>query len=114
MPHRTQEERNAYARTKYQEDPVYRAKHLERVARARERQRAEVKRIIAEAKSPGCARCPEVDPVCLDFHHVSGVKIFAIGARPTAAKKRLLAEIAKCEVLCANCHRKEHAKKVQS
>ena len=109
MPHRTQEERNAYARTKYQEDPVYRAKHLERVARARERQRAEVKRIIAEAKSPGCARCPEVDPVCLDFHHVRGTKAFTLGSegkRRTVAA--VLAEMEKCVIICANCHRLRH------
>lgn len=49
--------------------------------------------------------------VCMDFHHREGEdKCFDIG--DTSAKGRgsrglnaVLAEIAKCDVLCANCHR---------
>jgi hypothetical protein len=59
----------------------------------------------------GCARCGETDPACLDFHHVRGEKVGSIGQMVTNGYSAadLHAEIQKCEVLCANCHRKEHA-----
>ena len=58
-----------------------------------------------------CKRCGEERPPALDFHHVDpdekvmGVsKMVAFGY----ARENIRAEIEKCEVLCANCHRAEH------
>ncbi len=53
-----------------------------------------------------CVDCGEVDPAVLEFDHV-GPKRFAIsdavgGERALA---ELEAEVARCEVRCANCHR---------
>lgn len=50
------------------------------------------------------------DPVCMDFDHRPGeLKLFNIAAwRQYSAKvttAKLLTEIAKCDVVCANCHR---------
>lgn len=57
-----------------------------------------------------CQFCGEDHPACLDFHHrnpdekeatiVKKVKHWSI--------ERLKKEIAKCDVLCSNCHRKHH------
>lgn len=58
-----------------------------------------------------CRRCGEGDPACLEFHHRDpDDKERAIGELITygAGPEKLEAEIAKCDVLCANCHRKEH------
>ena len=57
-----------------------------------------------------CERCGEADPSCLDFHHRDpGAKEFSLGAEgKNKSFKRLLVEIEKCAVLCANCHRKLH------
>ena len=46
-------------------------------------------------------------PVCMDFDHVRGEKLFNIGseARGGVGWERILAEVAKCELVCANCHR---------
>jgi hypothetical protein len=56
-----------------------------------------------------CSRCPESDPVCLDFHHQDGKEMAVTNAMKAGwSWKRLMSEIAKCIVLCANCHRKEH------
>jgi transposase len=57
-----------------------------------------------------CEKCGEAEPVCLDFHHVDG-KDFEIssGVPKGYSWENILAEIQKCSVLCANCHRKVHA-----
>ncbi|MEF8787340.1 MAG: hypothetical protein V5A45_15545 [Haloarculaceae archaeon] len=57
----------------------------------------------------GCHRCPETDPRCLVFHHsgekrATAASLVANGATNAAIQ----AEIQRCTVLCANCHRKEH------
>lgn len=64
-------------------------------------------------KTLKCSRCPENFWACLDFHHRDpSHKEFRIGwaVDRTLSKSRILAEIDKCDVLCANCHRKEHFK----
>lgn len=59
-----------------------------------------------------CNHCGENDPVCLEFHHLNPeTKDGEIGALSSRwSLKRLQSEISKCIVLCANCHRKEHAR----
>jgi hypothetical protein len=74
--------------------------------------RRKVKQFMDDFKaSVGCKNCPEKDPVCLDFHHRDrDVKEFTIGSMAITNKysiARVKREIAKCDVLCANCHRKE-------
>src|SRR3954471_13877800 len=58
-----------------------------------------------------CVRCGENDPITFDFHHRDPRK-----KDPRISEMwkkcwgitRIQAEIAKCDVLCANCHRKVH------
>jgi hypothetical protein len=58
-----------------------------------------------------CSICLESDPACLDFHHrdpsqkEGKVSEMVKGMR---SKESILAEVAKCDVLCSNCHRKHH------
>jgi hypothetical protein len=60
-----------------------------------------------------CVDCGESDPVCLDFDHVRGKKKREISGlvRAACSLKTLQREIAKCDVRCANCHRKVTAKR---
>ena len=62
-----------------------------------------------------CLHCGESRPECLDFHHMEKSKkefhVAAIRIRSKRTKAQVLEEIKKCVVLCANCHRIEHAKK---
>lgn len=71
------------------------------------------KKIIANAKDVGCKQCGEKTHICLDFHHRDpSKKLFAIGISVgTISTKRIVSEIAKCDVLCSNCHRKLEAEK---
>lgn len=54
----------------------------------------------------GCSVCGyNAHPAALDFNHTQGDKKFNISQDSKVAMQKLLAEIDKCEILCANCHR---------
>lgn len=58
-----------------------------------------------------CNRCPEDHPACLQFHHTDpSLKEIglAVAVNRGWSIQRILEEASKCEVLCANCHAKEH------
>ena len=58
-----------------------------------------------------CVDCGEDDPVVLDFDHLRD-KAFNIGASlHLRGWSSILAEIEKCEVVCANCHRRRTARR---
>ena len=61
-------------------------------------------------KTLKCERCPESHPGALDFHHLDPtVKDSTIkDLVRTGTRQQILDEIGKCQVLCANCHRKLH------
>jgi len=87
-------------------------------AKAAQARKARVDRIVEwfqEYKSTlSCSRCGEDHPACIQFHHTDpSVKESNVGrmAYRGVSVERIMAEIAKCEVLCANCHAKEHASK---
>lgn len=54
-----------------------------------------------------CLFCGQSDPDCLHFHHrnpVDKVKAVANMVQDGWGQQAILDEIAKCDVLCANCH----------
>lgn len=55
-----------------------------------------------------CVDCSEADPIVLEFDHVRGVKLGNVMnmAQDQAAKSKIQSEIDKCEIVCANCHKK--------
>lgn len=58
----------------------------------------------------GCKHCNEIEPCCLDFHHVRDNKEIAVSILvKSGCTKRAWSEISKCDIVCANCHRKIHA-----
>lgn len=77
--------------------------------RAAERRRLRVWLDTYKRESDGCTRCDESDPGSLDFHHV-GPKTMGIAQMISrrCPEDRIREELEKCELLCANCHRKEH------
>ena len=76
------------------------------------RRRGEIRVWWRELKATKtCERCGETDPDCLQFHHrdhASKEMTLASGVGSALSRDRILAEVAKCEVLCANCHLKHH------
>lgn len=75
------------------------------------RRREELRAWFLELKATkSCERCGETTVQCLQFHHrdPSQKDIEVSKATQSWARERILAEIAKCTVLCANCHLKLH------
>lgn len=61
---------------------------------------------IRSAKSSPCVDCCQQYPYyVMEFDHVRGEKKWEIARRRTAAIETLAQEIAKCDVVCSNCHR---------
>lgn len=70
--------------------------------------RASRKQWMDDIRSVPCLDCKGVfPPECMDFDHLPEYpKSFGImRAYASYSKERILAEIAKCEIVCANCHR---------
>lgn len=75
---------------------------------------AKIKEYIADKKDKCCV-CGEQEKCCLDFHHIDPIEKDMEIARlyKYGSLKRIMKEIEKCVVLCANCHRKVHAKLIK-
>ena len=64
-------------------------------------------------KGKSCKYCGESNPVCLVFHHRDPFKKVSTIQRlagSTANNEKVLEEIAKCALICSNCHKKIHSK----
>jgi 5-methylcytosine-specific restriction endonuclease McrA len=96
MKNPTVEQKKRWQRTYYE-------KNRAKWRAACQTQRESLRQEIAKAKKAGCSRCPEHHPACLDFHHLDPTgKDLSVG-------NAISSEIAKCVLLCSNCHRKLHA-----
>jgi hypothetical protein len=89
---------------------AYYYRHPDRSKNRREKSRKSNASFVDSFKTL-CVDCGNTDSRVLDFHHLRD-KIKAVAVMRTAgwSKKRILAEIKKCIVLCANCHRIRHWK----
>jgi hypothetical protein len=100
MPYKDKEKKRANAR-------LHRRKHRAHRNAVANHRRAFMERV---KRFVGCVDCPERDPCCLEFHHCFGSKDFDVSQGCQKSMVRIKNEIRKCVVLCANCHRKRHAK----
>ena len=86
----------------------HKQEHLDKNTRIRQRNRA----FLSEVKSNSCcAECGEHHPATLQFHHLDGTdkdETISTLCNSLASINRIKAEMAKCIILCANCHAIEH------
>jgi hypothetical protein len=106
--------RNRTRREKGQRDGItesghYRQQNPEKVAALRRKYRTRNLNHVMLIKSKSvCADCGlQYPPVCMDFDHTGSDKVRDISVLVTqgASIAAIDAEIAKCELVCANCHR---------
>lgn len=62
----------------------------------------------------GCFMCGDKRYQCLEFHHKDPkTKLFNVGIGFSKSKEAFETEIKKCAIICANCHRMLHYKKLE-
>ncbi len=99
------EKRRAYDRKYYESYSQEKKKRKRKLAKKR---RDEIQAIVNEYKAIHPCECGEKDIVCLDFHHNNKNKEISISnaVRMGWSLSRIMKEIKKCKIVCANCHRK--------
>ena len=107
MPFKDREKQREASRrhyAKHREKVIAKAKLYSKAAKSRVRAF-----INAHLVANPCVDCGEADIVVLEFDHIGDDKKFNISdaTRHGYGMDKVIAEIAKCEVRCANCHRKK-------
>lgn len=90
--------------------------HRRQTRRARDRRRAIARAYVLDLlRSGACSDCGLADPAVLEFDHV-GPKRMEVGklVREAYRLERIKAEIANCELVCANCHRRRTCRRARS
>lgn len=96
------------ANTSYKGSREKKPEHYNEVRRLRHAKNTAL--IRAWKVERGCKFCPELEPVCLELHHLDpSVKEADPSTYAAKSFAAFLIEAAKCVVVCANCHRKVHA-----
>ncbi|MET0511575.1 MAG: HNH endonuclease, partial [Thermoleophilaceae bacterium] len=90
--------------------------HRRQTKQALDNRRAIARKYLIEILRAGrCADCGLADAAVLEFDHV-GPKQMEVGrlVREGYRLKHIKAEIANCELVCANCHRRRTATRCRS
>jgi hypothetical protein len=101
---------------KLTQDNWYRKNRVEHQARVKRRRFDHRDRVVSQLleyfRTHSCVDCGEPDPLVLEFDHVRGQKKCAIQDMVNRGYRwqTISQEIDKCEVRCANCHRRKTAK----
>lgn len=102
---RVESGRSAAATARYREQYPEKARAAQAVANEWRYKRAHAY-VRSEKEGKPCADCGALYPsYVLDFDHVRGEKEFAISQHQTRSPEQIAVEIAKCDLVCANCHR---------
>lgn len=94
---------NQYTKAHYAANTEARIAHSAETTAAH---RKTVKEFLAELKRVSCADCgvAYISPV-MEFDHVRGTKSFNLSKAGRYGWAKINEEVAKCDVVCANCHR---------
>ena len=106
---RHSEKRQSYCfdcHTAYQKE--YYQRNKDRALEGARSRRRKIRALVKELKGVPCVDCGESYPsYVMDFDHISDDKACNVSemVTRTVGEETLRAEVAKCEVVCANCHR---------
>lgn len=101
--------RSAYGKEHY---AANRQRYIDLEAkRKRARVQKRMRYLLDYFQANPCVDCGEGDPLVLEFDHVRAKCFDICRGLPERNWESILEEIAKCEVVCANCHRRRTAKR---
>ena len=98
-----------YTKEHYKNNREY---YLKKATINRKRGQARLREFLfTYKKEHPCVDCGESDPIVLEFDHIEN-KVDGLARMATRALKlsTIIAEISKCDVVCANCHKRRTAK----
>lgn len=104
MPYKNKEDQAKAARKHYEAN---RDAMIRRAAEHTSKLREDIKLYIQDLKNKTpCLDCDRQYPFyVMQFDHIKGEKLFNLAMMNQRwSWKRVLAEIEKCEIVCANCH----------
>lgn len=87
--------------------------HKKNVLKRNRKVRKIIQKWLQEIKKTGCILCNEKEICCIDFHHLYDKKYEVRELLSSYRLTQAVAEINKCVLLCANCHRKVHKYEIQ-
>jgi hypothetical protein len=67
--------------------------------------------LLAFFREHPCSDCGESDPLVLEFDHLADKSFGIAQGLRDRSWQAILDEIAKCDVVCANCHRRRTARR---
>lgn len=106
MPYRNKEQQAQYQRDWHQRN---RERRLATTTQRNRTNRDKIRQYVQDLKeATPCTDCGLSYPYyVMDFDHISGLKVKGITkmVAENVSLERIKDEIAKCEVVCANCHR---------
>ena len=87
-------------------------RYKQQIAVTKQARKIEIRKFLRDyLLAHPCVDCGETDPIVLDFDHVRGRKIMDICTMiKHGAFARIRAEVEKCDIRCANCHRRKTAR----
>lgn len=102
MAYKNKEDQAAYAKKHYEANKVM---YKQKAVRLRAEKIASNKRLVNEVKAYPCQDCGQTYPhYVMDLDHRSD-KVRNISDALWWSTGRLITEIMKCDLVCANCHR---------
>ena len=86
---------------------AHRLQHADKLKTRAKIHRQKRLKLMLQLKGVPCKDCGnKFPPYCMDFDHREPKdKLFSISGQQTCSESLFLAEVAKCDVVCANCHR---------
>lgn len=104
MPYKDVQKRRDAVNRHYRNNKEY---YKAKAKKAKASQRLSLRKLIFDFKAVPCMDCGQRYPTyVMQFDHVSGNKEFDIANAVSngLSTKKVIEEINKCEIVCANCH----------